>query len=247
MKSCNPLTSNPLRSVRFPRSLLLLGMVVALAGCSADGSDPGNLSKAAADAIEASKGIVPGSSKASSGRHPCDVFTLDDAVAYFKVPAGEIKSERSQSYGQSICEYTWALPDADNARGKRNQASIQVAMRNGGIGIARWKQEVYEPDEGKLMITFNDSAFKNQGEAVAAFDQMVDRLTQGVGDKDFSISSTFDPIDDIGAKAAWGHRLRQVSAVGGTQLFHTMLHSKTDVAADRRDAEVIARTIASAL
>ncbi len=234
------------RSTKCSKGLWMVPLVVALAGCSADGGDPGDLSKAAADAIESSKGIVPGASSATAARHPCDVFTLDDAVSFFQVAADQVTAERSQVPGQSVCEYSWDLPDK-RAIGERNTASIQKAMRSGGIGISRWKQEVYEPDEAKLMITFNDSGFKTQGDAVTAFDLMVERLTKGVGDQNFSISSTFDPIDDIGVKAAWGARLRQVSAVGGTQLYHTMLHSRMDVDADRGDAEAIARVIAAAL
>jgi hypothetical protein len=121
---------------------------------------------------------------------------------------------------------------------------LKKALMPGGSGMSSWK---HEPTESRLFITFHGAEFEGGPQAVEALDTLMARLATGVGDEKFSVRATFEPIEGVGARAAWSDTLRQVSAVSGTTLYHVRLRSGLEPDDDRPQAEAVAHRIAAAL
>ncbi len=179
-------------------------------------------------------------------RHPCDVFTTGDVSTRFALPQELVKVERGEVPGNIFCSYEWDLPDRD-AIAARNQASLVMAMTGGG-GLAALNQE---PMESKLFITFHGANFSSSTAALGALDAMVDNLERGVSattdDVTFEFKTRFEPVSGIGERAVWNEKLRQVSAVHGTLLYHVRLQRHAEAHSDRPDAEAVARAVGAAL
>jgi hypothetical protein len=108
-----------------------------------------------------------------------------------------------------------------------------------------------EKSDRELFITFHNEQFGTTPDAVRALDTMAERLSKGIsaapGAPSTAFQTTFESSEGIGAKALWSESLRQLSAVGGTRLFHVRVRGSADVREDRASAEAVARQIASLL
>jgi hypothetical protein len=221
--------------MRTPTALLLIPLLGLTAACS---TDDGEAERAPSSTPEQ---IV------SSAAHPCDILTLAEVTSTFGVPEEGVTTERGEVPGNSFCSYKWKKVDGE-AIEERNRAAMMKGLQSGGNFMDALTSE---RSEGELFITFHGQTFGSTAEAVQAFDAMVDRLTSGisatVGDDTAVFQASFDPSEGIGAKAAWSDKLRQLSVVSGTHLYHVKLHNDADPRVDRAGAEAMARTIAAAL
>jgi hypothetical protein len=221
--------------MRTDTALLLIPLLGLTAACS---SDDGEAERAPSSTSEQ---IV------SSAAHPCDILTLAEVTSMFGVPGEGVTAERGEVPGNFFCSYKWKK-DGWEAMEERNRAAMMKALQSGGSLIEALSSE---RSEGELFITFHGETFRSTAEAVQAFDAMVDRLTSGisatVGDDTAVFQASFDPSEGIGAIAAWSDKLRQLSVVSGTHLYHVKVHIDTDPRVDRAGAEAMARTIAAAL
>jgi hypothetical protein len=214
-------------------ALLLLAVIWMQAGCGSQG-----------------RGSVDSAQEATSAEHvvrqpahPCDVFTLADVSSMFGVAEGSVRAAPGEVQSSATCEYEWKKPDWE-AIETRNEATLKEALMPGGGGMAAWK---HEPTESRLFITFHGAEFDSEQQAVQALDALIAQLAEGVGDESFPVQTTFQPLDGIGARAAWSDTLRQVSAVSGTTLYHVRLRGGLEPRDDRPQAEAVARRIAAAL
>lgn len=207
---------------------LVLSLLVLASACGSAGDD--------SDATRAS-------GRASADAHPCDVFTADDVASMFDVPAASVTERRNAVPGNLACSYKWGRADAEAVK-ERNRELVMAAMTSGGGGIPS-----FESEEASLLITFHEAGYGSTADAVGGFDEMVQNLTRGIpaGDGAPDYQATFQPIAGLGAKAAWSDELRQVSAVGGTRLYHVMLNTGAERGDDRAAAEAVARRIAASL
>jgi hypothetical protein len=209
--------------------------VALLLGVAACGAPDGQAPRAQESAAERAP---------ARDTHPCDVFSRDDVAATFSVAGDDISASRDAVPGNLACSYEWARADVEAIHERNRQAAMQ-SLRSGG-GVPR-----FESDTNSLLITFHGVDFPSTDEALRGFDQMVQRLSEGVssgaGSERFEFQAGFEPSDGIGERAAWSEKLRQVSVVSGTRLFHVSLNTGGERSADRARAEEIARRIAAAL
>jgi hypothetical protein len=226
------------------RPWALLFLLLPLAAC---GGESGVDRAAAPDPSgSAAETAGPEASRASAALHPCDAFPLEAVVELFGVAPDDVEVERGQAQRNETCEYAWSKADAE-AIEQRNREALMRAMAS-GAGAASLDRE---PSQVSIFLTFHRGDFASPAEAVQALDQVVQRLEEGrsatVGDATFSVQSSSEPVPGIGEKAVWNEGLRQVGAVGGSQLFYVRVQGDRDVSADRARAEAVARRIASRL
>lgn len=242
------------RSRREPLRNLATATVLALTGftnCFAQSNDLAKLGDAEAiDFTELERAMLPGKIP-ENVVHPCDTFSSTQLTALFGDEAQEATVERNHLQKDVTCTYKWPNPQEESEEQKALfQEALMDAMLGGGDRSAKMKKltSLASQTEFELSINFNYGGdFQNEQDAIDGLDKMVARLTKGVGDDTFSYSASFEPSEKIGSKAVWSEKLRQVTVVRDTYLFHVKLRRQADPAADREDAESVARIVAEAI
>jgi hypothetical protein len=171
--------------------------------------------------------------------HPCDAFSVADVLSMFGAAGDTVAVEGAEVPGNSYCSYSWKRVDWEEADA-RNYEAMMRTFRGAPYSTP-------ETTEHTLTITFHGGDFTSQAHALLAFEQMIANLSKGVSatanGETFEFQTGFDPSEGVADRAAWSDRLRQVSAVSGTNLYHVMLRRSQDPGADRADAETIARKV----
>jgi hypothetical protein len=236
------------------RTVALVLVAAATIHCGSEAADSSVTPQSLEKTLEAATNqLAAAASPAKRGNidpkmaHPCDVFTLADVTALFGAAAESVKAERGEVPGNFTCEYEWQKADWEEIE-KRNEAGyLKVVTGKAGPGGLDKYLATLEPENAKVFITFHGGDFKTESEAIQSFDGMVEGFRKGMGTKDFMVQAEFDPSEGVATKAAWSDKLRQLSIVSGTTLFHVRVERNGDRALDRVDAEQIARRIHAAL
>jgi hypothetical protein len=222
-------------------AVLLIPLLFAAAAC---GGEEGEGAAGRGAAPPALAGASGGTSIDGTG-HPCDHFTLAELQAVFDTGAEEVAVERGAVPGNLTCEYRWKKAGWQEVE-ERNRTEMVRAATSG-----RFNSFTPERTDGELFITLHGADYSTTADAVRALDAMVERLSTGVsagsGDATFAVQANYEPVPGVGAKAVWTDQLRQLSAVGGTALYHVRVRVHDDVSADRAHAAEVARRIAASL
>lgn len=224
--------------------------LTGFADCFAQNSDLAGLGDIGDDDFAALESAMALGDIPEDAKHPCDVFSSAQLTELFggETEAATVKRGRMQN--DVTCTYKWANPNDPTADKEAFQAAFMEAMMGGADSSAKLKKVVRLAiqSEFELIVNFNYGGdFKDEADAIAGLDKMVAQLTAGVGDENLLYSATFEPSENIGAKAVWSETLRQVTAVSGTYLYHVRLRRQSDAASDREDAESVARMVAEGL
>jgi hypothetical protein len=236
------------------RTLALILLAAVTIHCGSEAADSAATPQSVEQTLEAATSqLAKATSPAKRGTiaatmsHPCDVFTLADVKALFDVAGESVKVERGEVPGNFTCEYEWQKADWEEID-KRNEAGyLKVITGKAGPGGLEKYLATLEPENAKVFITFHGGDFKSEAVAIQSFDGMVEGFRKGMGTKDFMVQAEFDPSEGVATKAAWSDKLRQLSIVSGTTLFHVKVERNADRALDRVDAEQIARRIHASL
>lgn len=233
--------------------ILVMTLLLALSGftdCFAQSSDLADLGDIGDVDFAALESAMMTGNIPDDVVHPCDAFSISQLTELFGEEAKAATVKRGLVQSNATCDYKWPNPNDPTADKESFQLAFMEAMMGGADSSAKMAKiiSLAKQSEFELSINFNHGGdFGNEADAIDGIDRMVAQLTKGVGDESFSYRATFEPSENIGAKAVWSEKLRQVTAVSGTYLYHVRLQRKADAASDREDAESVARVVAEKL
>jgi hypothetical protein len=236
------------------RTLALAVVAAATIHCGSEAADSSATPQSVDKTLEdASSQLAAAASPAKRGNiaakmpHPCDVFTLADVTALFGVAGESVKAERGEVPGNFTCEYEWKMADWEQIKERNDAGYMKVVTGKAGPGGMEKYLATLEPEDAKVFITFHGGDFKTEAQAVESLDSLIEGFRKGMGTKEFMVQTEFDPSDGVATKAAWSDKLRQLSTVSGTTLYHVKVERNGERSLDRVDAEQIARRIHAAL
>lgn len=230
-----------------PKLVVSASILVAAAlacGGSDDRTPPADVEREIADAVADATGAAP-----STDSTPCEI--LDDELlrAALDVPAdAEISRSPSRHAPHPLCTVTWPKPNAaeiDEQRAARMMEAMQARLRGEEVEMPSFRTQ----DE--VSLTLYEPPFDDPAAARAAFESAMRSLAGGITGSHEDVEVTFQadlvPVEGVGDEAMWAAKLRQLSVVDGTRIFHVGVNTGAEPDAELETAKEVARRVAAEL
>lgn len=187
--------------------------------------------------------------KPSTDTTPCEI--LDDALvsAHFEVPADvEITRSPSKYSPHPLCTVSWPKPDAAEIQAQMGAAmSEYMTKKMRGEDVER--PAFRTTDE--ISLTLNDPPSETPELARAHFESAMRRLSEGISSSHQGVEVTFQadltPVSGVGDQALWAPKLRQLSVVDDTRIFHVTVNTGGEPEAELAKAKAVALDVAREL
>lgn len=230
-----------------PGTILFIG-ILAAASFACGGGDE---STAAADlerSIERDVAEATGTT-ASTSTEPCEILDEGLVRASFEIgPAVEIVRTPSKYSPVPLCTARWAKPDAEGIEQKRAELMSDYMTRK------MKGEDVDMPSvrtENEVSLTLREKPADSPEQAMAMFDSAMKMLSEGITRSHEGTEVTFQadltPVDGVGRKAMWAPRLRQLSVVDGSRIFHVVVNTGAEPEAELEKAKAVASKVAQEL
>lgn len=183
--------------------------------------------------------------RAESDLDPCALLDDDFIRAQVASAANAEFNRRLSDYSlHPMCVVSWRKPNADEIEAKTGEAmSEYLAAKMRGENP---KMPAFATDD-EITLTLFQPAFEDNAAAIASFDQAMSVLQRGVtgraGDVEVSFQSSVVPVDDVGDKATWAPKMRQVSVVQGRRIFYVTVNTGSKPSVEEAQAIALARGV----
>ena len=215
--------------------------ILACGGQETEDVTPQNVENVITDEVEKRTGRKP-----STDTTPCEILDDELVRAHFEIgPEAEIKRSPSKYSPHPLCTVSWDKPNAEEIEQKNAAAMseyLQAKMRGEDVKMPSFRTT------NEVSLTLYDPEFEDASSAMSSFDSAMKSLSDGITASHEDVEMTFQadltPVEGVGDKAMWAAKMRQLSVVDGTRIFHVGVNTGADLEADRAKAEAVAKAVA---